>query len=88
MALALDPAIVKALSLPATAKIVSHGGSGFASTFKITSTSNGEEKLYFVKTGTGSGAKAMFTGDSLFDLELIPSSPHKPHTTWSTWYIA
>ncbi len=64
MAPRLDPAIVKALSLDdAVSSIVSHGSSNFSSTAKITSQVNGEEKVYFVKTGTGQGAETMFAGE-------------------------
>ncbi|KAI1201452.1 fructosamine kinase [Nemania serpens] len=60
----IDPAIVEALDLdPSTAKLTSHGGSGFASTFKLTSTKNGKEINYFVKTGTGPDAALMFKGE-------------------------
>ncbi len=64
MASNLDPAITVALSLdPAATSVVSHGGSNFASTFKITSVgSDGEEKSYFVKTGMGVDSKIMFAG--------------------------
>ncbi|TPX09960.1 uncharacterized protein E0L32_008807 [Thyridium curvatum] len=65
MAPSVDPAIVEALGLdPASTKIVSHGGSGFASTFKLSSVVDGEEKNYFVKTGTGKDAEVMFRGDT------------------------
>lgn len=59
----IDPAILQALSLsPATTTLTSHGGSGFSSTYKLTSKgSDGEEKLYFVKTG-GVGSEVMFAG--------------------------
>jgi len=60
----IDPAILKALSLEAASTtIASHGGSGFASTFKITSTgSDSQEKLFFVKRGRGKGSEIMFAG--------------------------
>jgi protein-ribulosamine 3-kinase len=60
----IDPAILKALSLEAASTtIASHGGSGFASTFKITSTrSDGQVKLFFVKQGKGKGSEIMFAG--------------------------
>jgi hypothetical protein len=71
MALKIDPAILKALSLDAaTTTIASHGGSGFASTFKITSKgTDGEEKLYFVKQGSGRESEVMFAG--IFSPSLI-----------------
>ncbi|TVY16944.1 Ketosamine-3-kinase [Lachnellula arida] len=60
----IDPAILSALSLDAaTTSITSHGGSGFASTFKITSTAEGNEKLFFVKQGKGKASEIMFTGE-------------------------
>lgn len=59
----VDPAIIEALGLdPANAAMHSHGGSGFASTFKITSEKDGSPVNYFVKTGTGDDAKVMFRG--------------------------
>ncbi|KAK5635185.1 hypothetical protein RRF57_010897 [Xylaria bambusicola] len=61
----VDPAITDALGLdPSTTKITSHGGSGFASTFKLSSTVNGKDINYFVKTGTGEDAALMFQGES------------------------
>ena len=63
MAPKLDPAITKALCLDApSTTIASHGGSGFASTFKITSTVDGKEKLFFIKTGKGKDSEIMFAG--------------------------
>lgn len=62
----VDSAILEALDLdPEVTKIGSHGGSGFASTFKISSTVDGEEKNYFVKTGSGPDAELMFKGMSI-----------------------
>ncbi|KAI6088997.1 fructosamine kinase [Hypoxylon rubiginosum] len=64
MAGKVDPAILEALALdPQATKIASHGGSGFASTFKLSSTVDGKEKNYFVKTGTGSDSELMFKGE-------------------------
>ncbi|KAJ9130158.1 Fructosamine kinase [Pleurostoma richardsiae] len=64
MAPSVDPAILEALGLdPSSAKIASHGGSGFSSTFKLSGTAGGEEKNYFVKTGSGKDAEVMFTGE-------------------------
>lgn len=68
MALKVDPAILGALSLSAqNTSITSHGGSGFASSFKLSSTiidgdGNEREKLYFVKVGKGEGSRVMFAG--------------------------
>ncbi|CAL3967030.1 unnamed protein product [Diplocarpon coronariae] len=48
----IDRATPKALPLDAEATIVPHGGSGFSSTFRLTSTlEDGEAQLLFVKTG-------------------------------------
>lgn len=61
----VDPAIIAALRLdPNTTKTTPHGGSGFASTFKLSSTVNGKDINYFVKTGTGEDAALMFQGES------------------------
>lgn len=67
---AVDPAILEALGLDAeTTRISSHGGSGFASTFRLSSVKKnddgGQEVSYFVKTGTGPEADVMFTGEFL-----------------------
>ena len=60
----IDPSILRALSLDApTTKIASHGGSGFASTFRLTATGPGAETSIFVKTAPGSGAAVMFEGE-------------------------
>lgn len=59
---AIDPAIAKALSLEEPLpEMEVLGGSGFSSTYKITSDVNGETKTYFVKTG-GPDSKSMFAG--------------------------
>ncbi|KAJ8107810.1 hypothetical protein ONZ43_g6622 [Nemania bipapillata] len=64
MASRVDSAIIEALGLnPNATKLTSHGGSGFASTFKLSSTVNGKDVNYFVKTGTGQDAKLMFQGE-------------------------
>lgn len=63
MAPTVDPAIIQALGLDAgQTQIASHGGSGFASTFKLSTTVNGEPMNYFVKTGSGSDSEVMFKG--------------------------
>ena len=63
----VDPAILEALSLEATSsKLVSHGGSGFSSTYKLIATRDGEELTFFVKIGTGPDAEIMFRGAILF----------------------
>ncbi|KAI0407105.1 fructosamine kinase [Xylaria palmicola] len=60
----VDSAILAALNLdPQTTKLTSHGGSGFASTFKLSSTANGKEVNYFIKTGAGADAGLMFQGE-------------------------
>ncbi|KAK7980695.1 fructosamine-3-kinase [Apiospora arundinis] len=72
MGAGVDPAILEALALdPASTQIAPHGGSGFSSTLKLTSTrgsDNGKDgvsktKNYFVKTGTGAEAELMFKGE-------------------------
>lgn len=61
---AMDSAIAKALSLEEPLpEMEVLGGSGFSSTYKITSKVDGETKTYFVKTG-GPGSKIMFAGKS------------------------
>lgn len=63
----VDPAIIEALGLdPANSAINPHGGSGFVSTFKITSEKDGKPLNYFVKTGEGKGAEVMFKGTAIF----------------------
>ncbi|KIW79274.1 hypothetical protein Z517_05886 [Fonsecaea pedrosoi CBS 271.37] len=56
----IDPAIVRALHLDAsTAHISTHGGSGFASTFRITTSTTS----IFVKQSRSPGAEVMFRGE-------------------------
>lgn len=60
---AVDSAVLKALGLDENqTSISSHGGSGFSSTFKLSSVVNGEPINYFVKTGSGENAETMFKG--------------------------
>ena len=61
----LDSAIIKALSLdPAKTTVASHGGSGFTTTAKISTTlKDGTEKSFFMKTGKGKEADVMFRGE-------------------------
>ncbi|KAL1836266.1 hypothetical protein VTJ49DRAFT_5383 [Mycothermus thermophilus] len=60
----VDPAILEALGLePTSSKLVSHGGSGFSSTFKLIADKDGEQLTYFVKTGHGHEAEVMFRGE-------------------------
>jgi hypothetical protein len=57
-----DPNIIKALCLdPTTISITSHGHSQFTTTLKLTAKVNGEDKLFFVKTG-GKDSQTMFAG--------------------------
>ena len=60
----VDPAIIEALGLDASQTSISpHGGSGFSSTFKLSSTVEGEPVDYFVKIGSGKNAEIMFKGN-------------------------
>ncbi|KAG6011224.1 hypothetical protein E4U54_008186 [Claviceps lovelessii] len=58
----VDVAILRALHLQdQDATIRPHGHSGFSSTLKLTTTTkNGQQMSYFVKTGTGEDAEQMF----------------------------
>lgn len=57
----IDASILRALSLDASStKIASHGGSGFASTFRITTSNHAS---IFVKISPGSAAATMFEGE-------------------------
>lgn len=62
----LDPAVLKLLQLNSNTTSVSSAGGGgcsSASTSKIVSRPNdGIEKIFFMKTGTGSAAETMFEG--------------------------
>lgn len=76
MAPKIDPAILAALSLDAaTTTITLHGGSGFASTFKLTSKVDGKDKLFFIKQGKGKASEIMFTGNHNLILLLQPKIP-------------
>lgn len=60
----VDPAILQTLCLDRSqTSIVSHGGSSFASTYKISSVVDGKPVKYFVKTGAGQDAQVMFKGE-------------------------
>ncbi|KAK4076506.1 hypothetical protein Trihar35433_3066 [Trichoderma harzianum] len=60
----IDPAILAALDLDKdNTTISSVGGSGFSSTFKLSTTKDGQPFDYFVKTASGEGAKIMFQGE-------------------------
>lgn len=74
----VDSAILEALGLdPDTTEIVTHGGSGFSSTFKLTASKNGQKVNYFVKTGAGPDSEIMFRGqhhlcpDSLLPVRIV-----------------
>lgn len=74
----VDSAVVRALRLDASkTTVVSHGGSGFSSTAKITTVNgdDGSETQYFMKTGSGADAETMFAGEhaSLNALHTVPS---------------
>lgn len=63
MSPSIDSAILTALSLDNDhTTISSAGGSGFSSTFKLSTTKDGQPFDYFVKTGSGEGARIMFQG--------------------------
>lgn len=60
----VDPAIIEGLGLdPSVTHLATHGGSGFASTFKLSSEVDGKVRNFFVKTGTGPESKVMFQGE-------------------------
>lgn len=62
--MAVDSAVLEALGLEAqNTTQTSHGGAGFSSTFKLSSTKDGKEVKYFVKLGTGKDAEVMFRGE-------------------------
>jgi len=55
----IDPAILRALTLDSASKISTHGGSGFSSTFRITTPTTS----VFVKMSSSPGAATMFGGE-------------------------
>jgi len=73
----IDPSIPRTLSLPpSNTTLSSHGGSGFTTTGKLSTTlADGSKKLYFLKTGAGRDSEVMFAGEhsSLNALHTIPS---------------
>ena len=73
----IDSAVIKALSLdPAKTTVAKHGGSGFSTTAKITTTlKDGTAKHFFMKTGKGKDAEVMFAGEhaSLNAIHTVPS---------------
>lgn len=59
----IDSAILAALHLDKDQTTISPvGGSGFSSTFRLSTTKDGQPFDYFVKTGSGEGARVMFQG--------------------------
>ncbi|ESZ96213.1 fructosamine-3-kinase [Sclerotinia borealis F-4128] len=78
----VDPALLKALSLDSTTATISkHGGSGFAETFMLSGTIDGEQRLFFVKTG-GTDSEEIFRGEhaSLNAIHsIVPSLCPKSH---------
>lgn len=74
----LDSAIIRALSLnPSSTRTALQNDSGFSTTAKITTTSvDGSEKHYFMKTGPGKEAAIMFEGEfvSLNAIHAVVSS--------------
>lgn len=78
----VDPALTEALGLdPSTAKMSSYGGSGFASTFKLTGTRDGSAATFFVKTGSGPDSEVMFRGKPTYTPHLgIPTHTHQAST--------
>ena len=61
----IDPAVIRALSLDESVTSVNkHGGSGFATTAKITTKlKDGSQKDFFLKTGRGRESEVMFKGE-------------------------
>ncbi|OWP00838.1 hypothetical protein B2J93_2531 [Marssonina coronariae] len=71
----IDRATPKALPLDAEATIVPHGGSGFSSTSRLTSTlEDGEAQLLFVKTG-GRDSGVIFAGEHASLLAIHTADP-------------
>jgi len=72
----LDPAVLELLSLsPSKTTVSSAGGGGCsaASTYKITTTlDDGTKKQFFMKSGNGKDAEAMFKGT----LEVFNARDH------------
>ncbi|KAH7098304.1 fructosamine kinase [Auriculariales sp. MPI-PUGE-AT-0066] len=69
----LDAAVVAALPRDVeNVSVTHHGGSGFASTFKITT----DSRVFFMKTGRGDAARIMFAGEyeSLNAIHAVDSS--------------
>ncbi|KND94529.1 Ketosamine-3-kinase [Tolypocladium ophioglossoides CBS 100239] len=88
MAPRVDPAILEALGLDANrTRIAPHGGSGFSSTFKLSSTVGGQPVSYFVKTGTGKDAELMFRG-SYRPPQAVAARPPGEHASLSAIHDA
>lgn len=72
----IDSAVIRALQLnPDKTTIASHGGSGFSTTAKISTTlPDGTKKYFFMKTGEGRDAEVMFRGEheSLNAIHSVP----------------
>lgn len=69
----IDSAILTALNLDKNhTTISSAGGSGFSSTFKLSTTKDGQPFDYFVKTSSGEGARIMFEGNKVTFYLLVP----------------
>jgi len=61
----IDPAIIRALSLDESlTSVAKHGGSGFATTAKVsTELKDGSQKHFFLKFGRGKESEIMFKGE-------------------------
>lgn len=60
---AVDPAILESLQLDGTCSTLSrYGSSNFSTSYRLDSVVNGENVIYFVKTGSGPEAETMFQG--------------------------
>lgn len=72
----LDSAVLIALSLnPTVTTVASHGGSGFSSTFKISTETEDRRKDFFMKTGKDKDAETMFRGITPKISPQIPGHP-------------
>ncbi|KAH6604926.1 hypothetical protein Trco_006633 [Trichoderma cornu-damae] len=72
-----DGAILAALSLDKERTAISPvGGSGFSSTSKLSTVKDGRPFDYFVKTGSGEGAKIMFQGEHASLNAIHSAVPH------------
>ncbi|KKA27220.1 hypothetical protein TD95_003332 [Thielaviopsis punctulata] len=70
---AVDPAILESLQLDGTCSTLSrYGSSNFSTSYRLDSVVNGENVIYFVKTGSGPEAEAMFQGEH-YSLNAIAS---------------